>query len=273
MADERTRQRKERQQVFAHRLMDKLEHVDPDLYAKLAAAGLARASTPLRDHHDDPPGARPPDAPPGPANPVAVIERYLERSVAQRPSLLASLGLSAIQILSSAVDGDGPGVPTPLTVVFTDLEGFSPFTESEGDEAASALIDKHHRTVGPIVRGRGGRVVKRLGDGLLITFTEPEASVLCGLELVEAQPQPLRLRAGMHSGDVVVTRDDVVGHVVNVAARVAEAANGGSVLVTAPIREAAEGLPGLAWSPLENRTFRGISDAVPVCFVRKEQQE
>ena len=110
-----------------------------------------------------------------------------------------------------------------MTIVFTDLEGFTRFTADHGDDAAIALLDDHHKLVGPIVRSRGGRIVKRLGDGLMLLFPAGEAAVLAALELQETAPDPLRLRAGVHLGEAVVTRDDVMGHVVNVAARVTEA--------------------------------------------------
>src|SRR5206468_6524996 len=149
-----------------------------------------------------------------------------------RPSLLARLGLSAVQILNTSdddPDAHGAGTSDHLAVAFTDLEGFTTFTATKGDEAASLLLADHHRTIGPVVRSRGGKVVKRIGDGLLLTFPEPEAAVLACLELVEVAPEPLRMRAGVHVGDVVVMSDDVIGHVVNVAARVAETAEGGEV--------------------------------------------
>ena len=199
--------------------------------------------------------------------PMDVIERLLERSIERRPSLLANLGLSAIQVLSSPSDGDDyEGTTSRLTVVFTDLEGFTRFTSERGDDEASKLLSRHHRTVGPVVRSRGGRVVKRLGDGLLITFPEPEAAVLSCLELVEAQPAPLRLRAGAHVGDVVVTRDDVIGHTVNVAARVAESAKGGEVLVTSEVRDAVkDALPQVKFTRARTKAFKGVGTQVSVC--------
>ena len=117
----------------------------------------------------------------------------------------------------SARHGEG-GAPMELTVAFTDLEDFTSYTEAEGDDTASRLLIGHHRESAAIVRARGGRVLKRLGDGLMLTFPEPEAAVLACLELGEAAP--LRLRAGIHGGHVMVTSDDVFGHVVNLAARV-----------------------------------------------------
>src|SRR2546422_688435 len=129
-------------------------------------------------------------------------------------------------------------------VSITDLEGFTSFTAEYGDDAASQLLARHQRTVGPIVRSRGGRTVKSLGDGLLLTFNSPEAAVLAGLELLEVQPDPLRMRVGLHTGEVRVQRDhDVVGHVVNIAARVTEVADGGEVLATTAIREEVGDLP------------------------------
>ncbi len=94
------------------------------------------------------------------------------------------------------------GAPMELTVAFTDLEEFTSYTEAEGDDAASRLLIGHHRESVTIVRARGGRVLKRLGDGLMLTFPEPEAAVLACLELGEAAPlenarrHPRRARDG-----------------------------------------------------------------------------
>jgi adenylate cyclase len=156
-----------------------------------------------------------------------------------------------------------------LTVTFIDLEGFTAFTAKEGDESASRLLAEHQRVVGPIVRSRGGRTVKHLGDGLLLTFLNPEAAVLAGLELVEARREPLRLRVGLHLGEVLVMRQhDVVGHVVNVAARVAESARGSEVLATGAVRDAVVRLPGVSFGRVQHRAFKGVAESVPVYPVR-----
>lgn len=248
----------------AQRVIDLLDDHDPALMSGLVEVGIIN-----RDFRDQREGPVLKDTPT-----LDVVERLLERSVERRPSLLSRLGLSAIQALaSSAEEATTEGaISSTLLVVFTDLEGFTRYTEQNGDEAASELLHEHHRTVGPIVRSRGGRTVKRLGDGLLLTFPEPEAAVLCCLELVDAQPAPLRLRAGVHMGDVLVTRDDVIGHVVNVAARVCESARGGEVLATADVRAAVleHGAGGLAvFGRARRRSFKGVEAAIPVCPVRR----
>lgn len=227
------------------RALDSMQPRDREVVARLAAPGPAGRAAQLR-----------------------AIEELLERAVERHPSMLGTVGLSAIQALAGAAEeaSDQPtlGTPTALTVVFTDLEGFTEWTAREGDEAASQLLAAHHQVVDPIVAGRGGSLVKRLGDGLLLTFPQPAAAVLACLELVDAQPEPLRLRAGLHAGPVVATRDDVIGHVVNLAARVAEAAEGGEVLVTHDVRSSVD-LPNVHFGDTRAERFKGIEEPITIC--------
>lgn len=221
---------------------------DPRLVATAVETGLVS-----RDWLDDP-GNQPISA----ATPVEVVERYLERQVEQRPSMLSQLGLSAIQILSWRGEEIGEGPPECLAVAFTDLVGFTAYTAEYGDDAASELLGRHYRTSGPIVRSRGGRVMKKLGDGLLLVFPSPEAAVLGCLELAARPPAPLGVRAGVHMGDVVQTRDDVVGHVVNVAARVTELASAGDVWITSDVADAVADLPQLDIGRARHPRLKGI---------------
>lgn len=209
--------------------------------------------------------------PQGRAAQLRAVEELLERAVERHPSMLGTVGLSAIQALAGAAEeaaeSTALGTSRPLTVVFTDLEGFTEWTAREGDEAASRLLAEHHSVVEPLIAGRGGRLVKRLGDGLLVTFPQPAAAVLACLELVDAQPEPLRLRAGLHAGQVVETRDDVIGHVVNLAARVAEAAEGSEVLVTADVSSSIS-LANVAFGETRDERFKGIEEPITICSAR-----
>jgi adenylate cyclase len=202
------------------------------------------------------------------ASPVEVVQRFLERTSEQRPSVLSNLGLNALQAMSlvRAEVGSGAGEPGPISVLFTDLEGFTRFTAAEGDGAAAAMVGDHNRWVGPVVRSRGGRIVKRLGDGLMLSFPAPEAAVLAAAELVEENPGPLRVRAGLHHGEAVVTHDDVVGNVVNLAARLTEQAGGGEALATVAVREAVAPLRGVTFSRARRYRLKGL-DPVSACRI------
>ena len=200
------------------------------------------------------------------SKPTEILELFLARSVERKPSLLSTFGLNAVQLLS-AYRRSGSGEVETLTVLFTDLEGFTSFTDAHGDGAAAALIAEHHRVAGPIVRRWRGRLVKHLGDGLLCTFADANSGIRAALELVEHPPSPLRLRAGLHVGEAVVSQGDVVGHVVNVAARVTETAKGNQVVVTAETARAAGTIPDVECRRLPKRRLKGISERMELCEV------
>lgn len=223
---------------------------------------------------DEPSRHRPRVAPP-----VEVLRRVVERIVERHPSVLGGLGLSALQVLAWDLFWDR-GLPirsrdtvSEAAVVFTDLEGFTRFTAEHGDEAALALLAEHHRLAAPVVRQWGGRIVKHLGDGLMIVFPHPAAAVHAAVELLPTAPAPLRLRAGVHAGEVVVTADDLIGHVVNVAARVTDVARGGQVLVTVSTLESAGELGGVRALRPRRRALKGITERVAISRVERVERE
>jgi adenylate cyclase len=194
------------------------------------------------------------------------------REIRDNPSLLADLGVSSVDILCCESRAPTPAaLPAgpDLAVVFTDLEGFTSFTRREGDGPASRLLGEHYTVVDDLVAGRGGRVVKRLGDGHLLTFPRPRAAVLAGLDLLEAPPGPLRLRVGGHAGAVVALGSDVLGDVVNVASRLVDAAAGGQSLVTTEVRDRAGRVPGVVFEEPRALSLKGIGEPLPACVVRR----
>lgn len=195
-------------------------------------------------------------------------ERIAERARAE-PSVLSQLNVRPLELLASWSDDTSETEGrAPLTVVFSDLEGFTGFTARRGDVEAGALLVDHYDAVGSIVRSRGGRVVKKIGDGHMLSFGEPAAAVMASLDLVAASPSPLRLRVGAHNGSVMIMEGDLLGHVVNVASRVADLAAGGVSLVTTGVRDAAGTLPHVAFAPARTETLAGLDESVDVCEVR-----
>lgn len=262
--------------------IDRMRERGEDAVGGLRARLTERAASLIKQHPDFAQGAAevglvdkawlddPTGRPIRTATSLDVVQRFLERSIEREPSLIASMGLNAIQLLTMEVEGElTDGHAQAMTIVFTDLENFTSYTAREGDEAARALLEKHHRTVGPIIRSRGGRIVKKLGDGLLITFAAPEAAVLAALEVTESEHGQLRLRAGLHHGEAIPTANDVVGHDVNLAARVTDSAKGGEVLATTDVRAAVGELPGVAFGRARRRSFKGVGQSVMVCPVRR----
>ena len=105
-----------------------------------------------------------------------------------------------------------------------------------GDQKWSELITAHFNTVGGIVEDEGGSVVKTLGDGGMFVFPSGASALLAAIRTQRAvttsADDGLRVRVGVHTGDVVQGHNDYIGLTVNKAARVAAAAQGDQILVS-----------------------------------------
>lgn len=174
-----------------------------------------------------------------------ILGRRIAELTADRPSVLRELGLGTLQVYEALATGgwDERG-ETELTVVFTDLVGFSAWALSAGDTAATEMLRLVDGAVTPRLGEHGGRVVKRLGDGLMATFREPAEAVEAVLAAqaaigeVEVAGERPRMRAGAHHGLPRRVGRDYLGVDVNVAARVAQAAKADELLVSGPVRDA-----------------------------------
>jgi len=133
-----------------------------------------------------------------------------------------------------------------LAIVFTDLADFSTWALDAGDEQAVALLREVGAAIEPEICSRGGEIVKRLGDGLMAVFEDSGRAIEAAhasaraLEGVQVDGHCPRLRAGVHAGRPRRIGGDYFGVDVNIAARVAEAAGPGEVLVSEAVHERVE---------------------------------
>lgn len=177
-------------------------------------------------------------------NPVGLLARGVTALEPPRPSALHEATLGALQVWQRVAERAGRGKgEQEVTILFTDLVGFSSWALEAGDESAVELL----RAVGDVVEEAvfacGGRIVKRLGDGVMAAFTGPDEAVEAALTAqealveVEVDGYRPRMRAGAHHGRPRTLGGDFLGVDVNVAARVAEGAKAGEVLVSDPTCE------------------------------------
>lgn len=133
-------------------------------------------------------------------------------------------------LLEAALAAPTDMVQTGISsVMFTDIADSSALAETLGDATWSNIVRAHLTMVGRVIEEAGGTLVKSLGDGTLSAFPSVggalKAAILIQQGNASIQKEPnLRLRVGIHTGDVVQTNDDFLGTVVNKAARVAAAA-------------------------------------------------
>jgi len=155
-------------------------------------------------------------------------------------------------------------------IVFTDIVGYTEFTADRGDTAAVALLDRQTTIVRDALP-EDARIVKELGDGLLLWFGEPVGAVTTCLQLLDEFARagdattPLWVRIGMHWGRPARRGDDLVGHDVNLAARIADMSGPGELLVSDAVCAAAgEALARMCVTELGPVVMRGIPDPVPL---------
>ena len=133
----------------------------------------------------------------------------------------------------------------PPAMCFLDLTGYTRLTEERGDEAAAELAARLAGLVCQCSKEHGGTPVKWLGDGVMFYFREPGAAVLAALEMTEVVGRhglpPAHV--GIHAGPVIFQDGDYFGRTVNLAARIAEYARPGEVLVSQEVVDAADAAP------------------------------
>jgi class 3 adenylate cyclase len=170
----------------------------------------------------------------GPQAAARAADRLLERDAASREVSLA--GLQIWQALTERVSGR----PTykEMTVVFTDLVGFSDWSLSVGDDATLKLLRRVAQVMEPPLLAAGGHIVKRMGDGAMAVFTDPATAlraVIAAIEAVqtiEMDGYTPRMRVGIHTGRPQRIGSDWLGIDVNIAARVMEQATRGGLVVS-----------------------------------------
>jgi class 3 adenylate cyclase len=119
------------------------------------------------------------------------------------------------------------------TVLFTDIVGSTEHLAEVGDRRWRDLLDRHDVALRRQLQRFRGREIKMTGDGVLATFDGPARAVLCARAIVDAAGQlGLRIRAGVHMGEVEVRGEDVGGMAIHIAARVAALAGPRQVLVS-----------------------------------------
>jgi adenylate cyclase len=155
-----------------------------------------------------------------------------------------------------------------LSILFSDIEGSTALNESLGDRQWVRLLARHDRTVRARVERYDGHVVKTQGDGFMVAFPDPERAVRCAVSVQRAFERgsrdgkpDLRVRIGIHHGDVVHRENDIFGRHVAQAARVAAQAGGGEILVSETVAAALAPYDDLVLEPSRTVELKGLTGA------------
>lgn len=171
--------------------------------------------------------------------PSDLAARQLVELRGDEPGFVGELGLTALQAWQRLAESQDRGRgKVDVAILFTDLVGFSSWALEAGDRAAVELLREVGEAIEPPVLERQGEVVKRLGDGLMAAFWDAPQAVEAAFAAadrvapIEVGGYRPRLRTGIHVGRPRKLGGDYFGVDVNVAARLADAAKPGEILVS-----------------------------------------
>src|ERR1700761_9155656 len=157
-------------------------------------------------------------------------------------------------------------------IMAVDVVGYSRLM-GEDEEGTALAVREHREAARPIVAGLGGRIVKTMGDGLLLEFPSVVAAVECAVaiqkQMVERNadvPEAKRIvyRIGVNLGDVLIEGDDILGEGVNIAARLEGICEPGGLLISSTAHEHTRGKIDAEFADLGDKSLKNIAKPVRV---------
>lgn len=179
---------------------------------------------------------------------------------------IAAYAESDRPVLQRVIADDGS-----LVVMFSDIEGSTALNERLGDAAWLQLLSRHGGVVRAEVRRHRGQVVKTHGDSFMVVFRAVRDALRCAVAIQrglgdEEMPEHdrIRVRMGIHRGEVTRQGRDVFGLNVALAARVASVADGGEILVSQDVVAQASGVDAIVFGRGRAVSLKGFSQPVTV---------
>jgi len=150
-------------------------------------------------------------------------------------------------------DADGPDLSLQtapdgtVSILFSDMVGATAMFERLGDLAAREVLTAHNMIIRQQIATHQGFVANTTGDGFMVTFSSARQAIQCALAIqgafqkwcLEHPGEPIHVKIGLHTGEVIKDKGDFIGRAVLVAAKIAAQAKGGEVLLSATMKELA----------------------------------
>ncbi len=155
-----------------------------------------------------------------------------------------------------------------LSVLFTDIVGSTQVAARLGDTRWRHVLEQHDSLVRRELARYGGHEVKTMGDGALATFDGPARAVRCACAIHDAVAElGVRIRAGVHTGEVELRAGDITGIAVHIGQRVSALAGSGEVLVTRTVVDLVAG-SGLTFEDRGTHALKGVPEPCQVFAVK-----
>ncbi|MCR6643181.1 MAG: hypothetical protein NVV62_00735 [Terricaulis sp.] len=158
---------------------------------------------------------------------------------------------------------EDPGIRRLAAIMSIDIAGFSAISEADEGEAAG-LVARLRALLDGLALQEGGRIFNTAGDGFMLEFCSAAGAVNAAAAL-RASDEGARVRVGLHMGDVLATAGgDLLGHGVNVAARLQQLAPQGAVVVSVDVQRAVRGKLARRLHPFGEVQLDKMSESIEV---------
>jgi len=159
-----------------------------------------------------------------------------------------------------------------VTIMFSDIVGYSAMTERLGDLAAHEVLRAHNAILREEVANGGGHEVKSQGDGFMVAFSSATRGLRCAVAIqkafekysLEHPEEPIVVHIGLHTGEPVRDGSDLLGRSVITASRLSGAAEPGEVLVSSLLHELASSTGEFRFGPPRQAELKGMSTPLTV---------
>ena len=164
-----------------------------------------------------------------------------------------------------------------LTIMLTDIVGFSRMVSSMSRKESETLLTQHNKLLKKIIKQFRGQHIKSIGDSFLVVFRSPTDAVLCSMAIQDCfwernqnleQTQAITIRIALNSGEVRLAGRDVFGEAVNIASRLESETPGGEIYLTESVYLAMN-KNEVALEALGGFTFKGIPEPISVYSARR----
>jgi len=139
-----------------------------------------------------------------------------------------------------------PSTRKLAAIMFTDIAGYTALMQ-KSEQSALETRSRHRAIFEPTTAKYGGQIIQYYGDGTLSIFDSTVAAVNCGIEMQHQfmEDPAIPVRVGIHTGDIILSDDDIIGDSVNLAARIESLGVPGSVLISGKVAEEIKNQDGL----------------------------
>jgi adenylate cyclase len=202
---------------------------------------------------------------------LPLLDGVVER-VHHEHLLLAAIEDAYVHLVDTEAPGGRGSVDA--TIVFIDVESFTKLAEAEGDEAAMDAITRVDSAVRGLALDHDGKVVKQIGDALMLAFRQSHDAVRFAAELeatARSDTSMPALRIGMHCGPAIYRGGDYLGTTVNLASRVTGQATAGETLMTQAVADRAD--DDIDLEPVGVRMLRGAEQPLSLYRLRHQREQ